>query len=167
VDAKRRPSAAAAAVYATLVPRPLATLEEIRLQRYAPVRWMAQALNAIGALALTLAVVGLFAIVSAVVAQRTGEFGIRLALGAQPASIVAMVLREVIGLSSIGVIAGFVLSVPTSLFFRSAFVRHATLADPEGLAIGILAVLGAIVAAAYLPALRPARVDPLLALRAE
>ena len=165
--AKRRMSAAAEAVYPTLVPRPLATLEEIRLQRYTSVRWMAQALNAIGSLALMLAVVGLFAMVSATVAQRTGEFGVRLALGAQPASIVAMVLREVIGLSSIGIIAGMALSVPMSSFLRSAFVRHATLADPGGVAIGILSMLGAIVVAAYLPARRAGRVDPLLALRAE
>jgi ABC-type antimicrobial peptide transport system permease subunit len=67
----------------------------------------------------------------------------------------------------IGVAAGLVLSVPVSVFIRNAFLRDATLADPGGLAIGMLTMLAAVVIAAYFPARRAARVDPLLALRAE
>jgi ABC-type lipoprotein release transport system permease subunit len=165
--AKRALSAAAAAAYPTLAPRPLATLEEIRLQQYVSVRWMASAFSAIGTLALILAVVGLFAMVSAAVAQRTREFGVRIALGAQPAAVIAMVLREVLTVTSVGLLAGLVLSVPMSFIVRDAFVRDATLADPAGVAAGLTVMLGAIVMAACIPARRAARVDPLLALRAD
>ncbi|MEX2270084.1 MAG: FtsX-like permease family protein, partial [Vicinamibacterales bacterium] len=167
LGAKHQLRMAAAAIYPTLVPRPLATLEELRQQQYQSMRWLAQAFSAVGSLALILAAVGLFALVSAAVSQRTREFGVRLALGAEPSAVIALVIRDVIKVAAIGVIAGLVLSVPLSLLLRSAFVRETTLADPSGLALGLAVMLAAIIAAAWLPARRAARVDPLLALRAE
>ena len=116
--------------------------------------------------ALLLAALGLYGVMSYVVAQRTAEIGIRMALGARPAQILLLVesqgmLLVALGLA-IGLAGGFLLTrIITSLLF------HVSPADPFALMAGVLTLFIASLAACYLPARRAARVDPLMALRYE
>ena len=165
--ATERLRAAATAIYPTLVPRPFGTTAAILAEQYRPVRWMSRALAAVGTLALMLAAVGLFAMVSASVSQRTGEFGVRLALGADPAGIISLVLREVARVAVAGLAAGLALSVPAAMLFRNAFAGSTTLADPAGFLMGISVIAAAMVIAAIVPARRAASVSPLVALKGE
>ena len=128
-----------------------------------------------GALALILAVIGLYGVMAYAVARRTNEIGIRVALGAQPRSLARMVLRETLALAAAGVAAGIpaVLSLNRILdhvlapAWRNSFAYGTKPNDPVTLilAVSVLAATGCL--AAYLPARRAARCDPTLALRHE
>ena len=119
-----------------------------------------------GGLATLLAAVGLFGLASYTVTQRTGEIGIRMALGAPSSAIAWMVLRESLGLVAAGVAAG----VGTVLLAGPlvASVIHG-LAPTDPVAIGQAAAVlaGSAAVAGYLPARRAARVDPPTALQDE
>ncbi|PYV04118.1 MAG: hypothetical protein DMG10_08980 [Acidobacteria bacterium] len=123
-------------------------------------------LSAFGALALLLALVGLYGAVSYSVSQRTREFGVRLALGAQRADLIRLVLREgvaatVLGLA-MGVIGALVLTrVLSSLLYGIRPTDRLTFA---GVSAFLLAVT---LAANYIPARRATKVDPMVALRYE
>ena len=119
-----------------------------------------------GALALLLACVGLYGVVAYSVTQRTGEIGIRMALGATEHSILWLVLRETTRV----VVAGVVVGVPlafASTRLVSAFLFGLTPTDPQTIALATLVLLAAAGVAAYLPARRAAAVDPIVALRCE
>jgi ABC-type antimicrobial peptide transport system permease subunit len=119
-----------------------------------------------GGLALPLACVGLFGVMSFSVARRTGEIGIRMALGAERRDVVAMVLREAIALVSIGAAIGLALSLAAGQFVSSQLFGI-TGTDPLAIA-GVTTILSATaVLAGYLPARRASRVDPMVALRHE
>jgi ABC-type antimicrobial peptide transport system permease subunit len=114
-------------------------------------RWTAGLLASFAALALALALVGIYGVVSWAVAQRTREIGIRMALGAGRAQVLSMVLAEGACLALRPVLAGLVFGVST--------------ADPGVyLGAGVLLLTAALLAC-YLPALRASRVAPLVALR--
>ena len=119
-----------------------------------------------GAVALILAAIGLYGVVSYRVAQRTWEIGVRMALGAAPASVVWMVLKQALALVTIGVVVG------APLAFGGGKAIAATLFGLAGqnqyfvLGAGVV-LAGVAVAASALPARRAARVDPLIALRAD
>jgi putative ABC transport system permease protein len=118
------------------------------------------------ALALLLAIMGVYAVMSYVTVQRTGEFAIRTALGASRRAILQLVLRGAARLAAIGVVAGAALAVAaTRVLANMLFGLKST--DTLTYAIVIAAVLPAVLLAALLPALRAARVDPLVALRNE
>jgi ABC-type antimicrobial peptide transport system permease subunit len=129
-------------------------------------RLIAQLSTVFGGLALLLAAIGLYGVLSYAVAQRTGEIGIRMALGAQPSVVIGMVLRETGILIVIGLAAG----VPASL--ACARLVQSTLfglepADPLtlGCALGVMLLVASV--SGYLPARRASHVDPLVALRQE
>jgi predicted permease len=133
-------------------------------------RLIATLSSSLGSLALLLASIGLYGLLAFAVAQRTGEIGIRMALGALRGDVIWMVLREALVLVSIGVAIG----VPAALGLgRIASSRVPGLlfglapGDPLTIsaATALLVVVAAI--AAFLPALRAARVDPMVALRSE
>jgi macrolide transport system ATP-binding/permease protein len=110
--------------------------------------------------------VGLYGTVAYNVARRTGEIGIRMALGAQGGSLVWMVLREVLLLAA----AGIAISVPAALGASKlvqSFLFEMKANDPRALAAAVGTLLAAAMVAAYLPARRAARVDPMVALRNE
>jgi ABC-type antimicrobial peptide transport system permease subunit len=119
-----------------------------------------------GALALLLACIGLYGILSYILARRTNEIGVRLALGAQPRQVTTMVLRE----SAVLVVLGLVVGVPATLGL-SRLVRQFLfgLQPNDPLTIAAAAATLAFVAflAAYLPARRASRLDPMSALRME
>lgn len=123
-------------------------------------------LGGFAALALVLAGMGIYSVIAYSVAQRTNEFGIRLALGASPQQVVTMVIREGLKLAALGLAIGLAAAVAlTRLMQQQLFEVSAT--DPLILG-GVAGFLGLIAALACLvPALRATRVDPMSALRAE
>jgi ABC-type antimicrobial peptide transport system permease subunit len=143
-----------------------ATMEQRVFQSLARQRFAMIMLTAFAGFALLLATVGIYGVMSHLVSQRTRDIGIRMALGAEKGAILGMVFRQGVGLTVIGIIAGFVgasflTRLMTSLLFGVSPSDLVTLAS-------VAALLGAVaVAASYVPALRATRVDPLVALRDE
>jgi len=142
------------------------TMNEIIASSLAQRRFSMLLLGVFAALALLLSSVGIFSVVSYITAQRTQEIGVRVALGAQRADVLRMILREgakmTLAGAAIGVAAAFAL---TRLMAKLLFGVSAT--DPVTfVAVPVILVLVAL-AACYIPARRAARVDPLVALRYE
>jgi predicted permease len=122
--------------------------------------------NFFAALALFLSGLGLYGLLSSSVTQRTGEIGIRMALGAERGRVLRMILSEALGLLAPGLVLGAVVLTITARFVQGMLYGVSTF-DPIRLA-AITAVLAfAAIAAALLPALRAASIDPIQALRAE
>jgi predicted permease len=117
-------------------------------------------------LALLIACVGLYGAMAYTVARRTGEIGIRMALGAQRGGIVWMVLREVLAIAGVGLIAGYIAARFTTHFVES-FLYGLKPNDPLAIGAAIAILLAAALAAGYLPAWRASRIDPASALRNE
>jgi predicted lysophospholipase L1 biosynthesis ABC-type transport system permease subunit len=119
-----------------------------------------------GVLAATLAVLGVYSVLSYAVAQRNREFAIRAAVGASRIRLVTMVLREGAVLSGVGIVAGTVLALQASGLLRR-LLYGVSETDP---AVFVLAAAGLAVAAAagyLIPAARAARTDPIVALKAD
>jgi predicted permease len=117
-------------------------------------------------LALVIACVGLYGAVSYNVARRTGEIGIRMALGAHRGKVVRMVLREVLILTAVGLAIGMATALATSKFVAS-FLFGMKPNDPLALTLAVLTLLGAALLAGYMPARKASRIDPMTALRHE
>ncbi len=129
-------------------------------------RWIAQMMGAFAVFVVALAGIGLYGVVSFAVGQRTREIGVRMALGARPADMVRMVFLGTGRLVVAGMIAGMVLLFIVGRFMES-LLFGVNSHDP--VTVGTSAVALALMAllAAWLPARRAARVDPMVALRAE
>ncbi len=127
---------------------------------------MAKIMGALAGLALLLAMVGVYSVMSHSVSRRTQEIGIRMALGAQRTHVLRMVIRQGASLALVGVVAGFFLAslVTESL---AVFLFGIPPFDPLTFAAAALALLAAAIVASYLPALRATKADPLNALRSE
>ena len=123
-------------------------------------------ITSFGGIALLLAAIGLYALISYQVQQRTNEIGIRIVLGATTAEVARMVLRRAAMLAIAGVAIGLAGALATRKFLAALLFQTST-TDPA-IYIGVPLLLGAIVLiATYLPARRAMRVDPAVALRAE
>jgi predicted permease len=119
-----------------------------------------------GALALVLASVGLYGITSYQVARRTNEIGLRMALGANRANVLGMVIRGAIVQASVGLALG----VPIAVFgarYMADQLYHVRSYDPLSLAVAVLVLSASAMLAAFLPARRAANIEPLTALRME
>ena len=121
---------------------------------------------AFGVLALFMSVVGVYGVKSYVVARRTREIGIRVALGATPRGVVGMIVRDGLMTTVIGLVIGLGLSVLTGIAIRSFLVGDGRL-DITAIVAAMMALAGAATVAAWLPARRATRVPPTLALRSE
>ena len=129
-------------------------------------RLSAQLLGAFALLGLGLAAVGVYGVTVNLVTQRTGEFGIRLALGASPADLLHLVLRHGLGLAAAGLVLGLGGALGLSRYLGSIMPRAAGLDIPALAAVSGL-LLAVTLLACYIPARRATKVDPLEALRAE
>ncbi len=117
-------------------------------------------------LALVIACVGLYGTMAYTVARRTGEIGIRMALGAERSNILWMVMREVVVLAAAGLAIGLALALETTRFVES-FLYGTKPNDPLMLSISVLILALAGLAAGYAPAWRASQIDPMTALRNE
>ena len=143
------------------------TLEEQVAQALAPLRINVIVLTTFGALALLLASIGLYGVASYAVSQRTREIGVRMALGAQPSSVLALVLGRGLVLVGLGVAAGLGIAFAFSSQIPPALLPNVSPRDPLTFA-GTAALLGVVAMIAnYIPARRATRIDPLIALRTE
>jgi predicted permease len=122
--------------------------------------------GAFALLALLLAAIGLYGVMSYNVARRTSELGIRLALGAQTATVRWMILRESLLLLAMGTGLGLPLSLAATRLIRQQLFGLSAV-DPAAFAVAIAVVSGMTVLAAWLPARRATRVDPMVALRCD
>lgn len=142
----------------------VATLETLVDASMAQPRFAMLLLAAFGAVALLLAMIGMYGVISYSVAQRTREIGVRVVLGARPGDVFAMVLGQGAKLAAAGVGIGLLAALGATRLMAS-FLYGVKPADPltfTGVAIFLVAVA---MAACYLPARRATRVDPMEALR--
>jgi ABC-type antimicrobial peptide transport system permease subunit len=122
--------------------------------------------SAFALLALTIAGVGLYAMMAYTLARRTREIGLRMALGATRWAVTWLVLREVYVLAVIGLAIALPTAIATSRFLES-FLFRLQPNDPQTLTLAAGVLLAAALAAGYGPARRASRVDPMVALRHE
>jgi len=137
--------------------------EQISL-RFAQERLFATAYTAFGALALVLACIGLFGLMSYNVARRTNEIGIRMALGAQRGTVLGMVMRESMLLVGIGVVLGLGAALWAGRFVKTVLYGLPP-NDPLTITAAVVVIAAVSGLAGFLPARRASRVDPMDALR--
>jgi predicted permease len=129
-------------------------------------RVIAQLSGFFSVLALVLASVGLYGVTSYLTARRTTEVGVRMALGATRISVVRLILRQAFSISGIGLIIGIACAFAVGKLTASSLYGVQAL-DPLTILVAAAIICGAALLAAWLPARRAARVDPIVALRAE
>jgi predicted permease len=144
----------------------LASMGQLVAASLGPRRFAVTLLGFFAAMALLLASIGLYGVVSYSVSQRTQEFGIRMALGAQSAQVLSLVIKQGMKLVGAGVLAGLFIALAlarllsSQLFGVSAF-------DPVTFALMALTLLLIALLACFIPARRATKVDPMVALRYE
>jgi ABC-type antimicrobial peptide transport system permease subunit len=163
VAAARRELTAANASLLILDNDPLTTLMRYSISQDLLV---AQVASVFGALALALAALGLYGVMMYATLRRTSEFGLRMALGAEPRTVGRMVLGEAMALVVGGAIVGLPLAIAATRLLRSQLFGVGTMDLPSiVVALAVLTVSAGV--AGWLPARRAARVGPLEALRAD
>jgi putative ABC transport system permease protein len=142
----------------------LKTMDEHVARALARPRFFSSLIGAFGALAVTLALIGIYAMMAWSVSERRQEFAIRTALGADGRALLAMVLRKALLLAGAGILAGLVLArIATGVLTGLLYGVRPT--DPSTFFLTAAAVSVVAVAACYIPARRAMRVDPVSALR--
>jgi ABC-type antimicrobial peptide transport system permease subunit len=127
-------------------------------------RFQTVVLSAFAGIALLLAVVGVYGVASIGVRRRTRELGVRGALGATPASLLGMILRDAARTAAAGIAAGAIIAFATTRVLRS-LLEGVGPTDPPTFLVATAVLLLASLAAALVPATRAARTDPLESLR--
>jgi ABC-type antimicrobial peptide transport system permease subunit len=153
-----------------LPPPSVASLEDKIAALLVEERMLATLSSAIGVLAAILAAIGIYSIVAAAVARRQHEIGIRMALGALPGQVARMVVSEAFAIVASGLAIGVPAAVATALAARAVLAGvlfDIAPIDPLTLSGSALAVLLIASLAAYVPARRAARIDPVAAVKYE
>ncbi len=122
--------------------------------------------TAFGGLGTLLAAIGLYGVIAFSVARRTREIGVRMALGANPAGVLSMVMRQGLVIVAIGLVAGAVLAAAAAVALRG-LLYGITPFDPMAWGLAIAAMVVAAALANFVPARRAMRIDPMTALRNE
>jgi putative ABC transport system permease protein len=143
------------------------TLESIVSDRVAERRLAAILISIFGTLALALAAVGIYGVMSYAVTQRSHELGIRMALGAQRQDIFKLVIRSGMMLAGMGLMIGFAAAFFGLAPLVASVLFRVTATDPPTYAISPLVLLAVALLASWIPARRATRVDPMIALRYE
>jgi putative ABC transport system permease protein len=142
------------------------SMENILSQWVSARRFLMTVLLGFGAIALLLAAVGLYSVLSYAVTLRTREIGVRVALGAEPSAVSGIVLRQSAGIVIAGIAAGLAGAFALTRFMQSIIYGVSSF-DPETFAAVTALLAATALTASYLPARRAARIDPMEALRAE
>ena len=142
------------------------TLNEQIDRRLITQRLIAELSAFFGGLALLMAAIGLYGVMSYAISRRTSEIGIRMALGASKTGVIWMILRETFGLVAIGVAIGLPCALVSGRWISSRLFGLTT-ADPVSIAAAIAIISGATLLAGYVPARRAAHTDPMQALRCD
>jgi len=142
------------------------SMDQVLARSLALRSFMMLLLSIFGGLALVLASVGIYGVISYAVAQRTREIGVRMALGARPADVLRMILTEGLKLVVIGVVFG-VAAALTLTRLLAGMIYGVSMRDPLVFVAVNLLLVTVSLAACYVPARRAMRVDPLIALRYE
>ncbi len=168
----RQQASLAASLHETLrhydseLPVEISSLEAMVADSVASRRFLLTLVTAFAILAVALAATGIYSVLSQAVAQRTAEIGIRMALGADAATVVRLMLRS----AMTSVLAGAALGIgaaAASMRLLSSFLYGVKPIDPAAFALAAALLLAVALVAAYVPARRATRVDPLKALRAQ
>src|SRR4051812_11815719 len=142
------------------------TMESWLAEAMARTRFGTLLLGAFAGLALTLAAVGIYGVMSHSVAQRRQEIGVRMALGAQARDVLRLVIRQGLALVLVGVVLGLLGALALTRVMKS-LLYQVSVTDPLTFAAIVLLLTGVSWVACYIPARRATRVDPLTALRYE
>jgi predicted permease len=148
------------------IPIEIATLGERIDRSVAERRFIMTVLTAFGALALALAAVGVYGVLSFSVAQRTREIAVRMALGARKGRVLALVVGHAVRVSVVATLIGLVAARAVSKLM-AAFLFEVSPADPQTYVVVSGVLIAVAIAAAYAPARRAATVDPMVALRSD
>jgi len=140
------------------------TLDDVMATSVAQPRFRTLLLGFFAAIALTLAAIGVYGLLSHGVAQRANEFGVRMALGASPGSVLALVLRQGLTLALIGVVIGLLAAI-AAVRALSSVLFEVSPWDPWAWTASAATLLAVSVLASWVPARRALRVDPVVALR--
>jgi predicted permease len=157
---------AVAAVDPALTLFNLNTLEGYTRESLSQERLMAATSSYVGAFALLLASIGLYGLMAYAVTERTSEIGLRMALGSSPGGIRSMILRDGAGTVLAGVVVGFGAALWLVRYVQGQIVDLQPM-DPASFAVATVVLVIVAAAAAFLPALRASRIDPIVALRHE
>ena len=132
----------------------------------APRRFVVTLLGIFAGLALLMAVIGLYGVISYSVSQRTQEIGIRMALGAEASGVLSLVIGQGMQLAGIGAAIGLLASLGFSRLLKNQLFQVSAF-DPLTFTVTALVLIAAALLATYIPARRATRVDPMVALRYE
>ena len=142
------------------------TMEDLRRLGFWEFALFGWIFGTIGVVGLVLASIGVYGVMSYSVSQRTQEIGVRMALGAGPRDVLALVVRQGLLLAGLGIAVGLVLGPAATSVGRSQFYAVSPF-DPFSFGLVAVLLLAVALLASYLPARRAMRVDPIIALRGE
>lgn len=150
----------------TLAIRDIRSFDDVIGMSLAPRRFALGLASSFAIVALLLAAVGIYGVLAYAVTNRTREFGVRLALGASPRSVVALVLKHGLVWSSLGLVVGILGAIAAGKLL-SSMLYNVSAVDPTTYVLVALAQLTVVALACVIPAFRATRVDPLASMRAE
>jgi len=147
-------------------------LEQVSTQRQLfndsimPERIFTYLCSGLALLGISLSCIGLYGLLAFMVTRRTGEIGVRMALGAAPREVAWPVMRSALGMAAFGLLVGVPVALAATRVLRSV-LYGVTPHDPIAIVVAIVLVLSVAALAAWIPARRAARIDPMEALRHE
>jgi predicted permease len=148
------------------VPVKFTTMEASVSDNVATPRFRTVLLGVFAALAVILAMAGVYGVMSYVAGQRSSEIGLRMALGATPSDVLRLILRQGLALTAAGIVLGLLCAAGVTRLLQSMLFEVKATDSPTYFAV-IAALTGVVLAASYIPARRAMRVDPMVALRYE